>query len=211
MKPEKEINRIFEILSADNPEPKTELEFTNIYTLAVAVILSAQATDIGVNKATKLLFKKIHTPEQMVELGEERLKKYIKSIGLFNSKAKNIFLMSKALIENHSSEIPNDFDKLIRLPGIGRKTANVIMNCAFGEETIAVDTHVFRVSKRVGLASGATPDKVEKELSNIVPKKWKQHAHHWLILHGRYICKARRPECRECKISEFCDYYKEII
>ncbi len=209
MKTEKEINQIFEILAADNPLPKTELEFVNHYTLAVAVILSAQATDIGVNKATKALFQIVKTPGDMLQLGEEKLKGYVKSIGLFNSKAKNIILMSKMLVEKYNSEIPRKFEDLVSLPGIGRKTANVILNCAFGEPTIAVDTHVFRTANRIGLSGGKTPDKVEKDLLKKIPDKWKEHAHHWLILLGRYICKARKPECNKCPISGFCNYYKK--
>lgn len=210
MKDTKEINQIFAILAQDNPEPNTELKFVNHYTLVVAVILSAQSTDVGVNKATKSLFENVKTPKQMLELGEEGLKKYIKTIGLFNSKAKNIILMSQALVERHNSKVPKDFNALIQLPGIGRKTANVILNCAFGEPTIAVDTHVLRTSNRIGLSKGNTPEKVEQDLLRFIPEEWRYHAHHWLILHGRYICKARRPLCEVCKISQFCDYYINI-
>ena len=211
MRTEKDINQIFEILSAKNPEPKTELEFANNYTLAVAVILSAQATDVGVNKATKPLFKIVKTPEEMLSLGEKGLKEYVKSIGLYNTKAKNIILMSHALIEKHNSKIPENFDDLILLPGIGRKTANVILNCAFGKPTIAVDTHVFRTAQRIGLSKGKTPDKVEDDLVKKIPIKWKTHAHHWLILLGRYICKARKPDCQKCSITHLCKFYKKLM
>lgn len=211
MKSTKEINQIFKILAQENSNPTTELKFVNNYTLAVAVILSAQATDIGVNKATEILFKKITTAEDMVKLGEEGLKKYIKSIGLYNSKAKNIILMSKELIRNHNAIIPDNFSDLIKLPGIGRKTANVILNCAFGKPTMAVDTHVFRTAKRIGLSSATTPLKVEQDLVKSIPKPWAKNAHHWLILHGRYICKARRPLCEKCKLSKFCDYFNNTL
>lgn len=202
------INKIFSIFSKNNPNPQTELEFTNHFTLLVAVILSAQATDISVNKATKDLFKKYDTPEAMLELGEEGLKEYIKSIGLFNSKAKNVMLLCRQLIEEHNSEIPKDFDALIKLAGVGRKTANVFLNCGHGEKRMAVDTHVFRVSNRVGLANGKTPEKVEKDLMANIPDKWLKDAHHWLILHGRYVCKARKPLCDICQVRDYCEYYK---
>lgn len=200
------INAIFRRWSAANPEPKTELKYTNNFTLLVAVVLSAQATDVGVNKATKALFKVADTPEKMLALGEEGLKSYIKTIGLFNSKAKNIILLCQQLIEKHNSTVPNDFKALNALAGVGVKTANVIMNCAFGAPTIAVDTHVFRVSNRIGLANTTSPEKTEPELQKVIPTEWKQHAHHWLILHGRYICKARKPECYHCPISDLCEY-----
>lgn len=201
------IDEIFNIFSKNNPEPKTELEFVNDFTLAVAVILSAQATDVSVNKATKELFVKYDTPEKMLNLGEDGLKEYIKSIGLFNSKARNIILFCEQLIAKHNSKIPDDFASLTNLPGIGRKTANVILNCAFGHKTMAVDTHVFRVANRIGLANGKTPEKVEKQLLANIPDKWLGHAHHWLILHGRYICKARTPLCDICTINTHCKYY----
>lgn len=203
------INQIFTALSKDNPSPKTELDFTNNYTMLVAVVLSAQATDVGVNKATKPLFAKISTPEAMLQLGEDGLKTYIKSIGLFNSKAKNVILLSQQLVDKHNSEVPDSFDDLVQLPGVGRKTANVVLACAFGHPTIAVDTHVFRVSKRLGLANGNTPDKVEQELLTNIPDKWLPDAHHWLILHGRYTCKARKPECEKCIISQYCQDYNK--
>jgi endonuclease III len=200
------INAIFEIWSNANPHPKTELEYTNNYTLLVAVVLSAQATDIGVNKATRALFQVADTPEKMLALGETSLKNYIKTIGLFNSKAKNIIALSEKLIYNYAGEVPEDFEKLKSLPGVGVKTANVVLNCAFGWPTIAVDTHVFRVSNRIGFVKTKTPDETGALLLKVIPKKWQMHAHHWLILHGRYICKARKPECNRCNIVEFCEY-----
>ena len=201
-----QIDEIFKRLSANNPEPKTELEYTNTYTLLVAVVLSAQATDVGVNKATKALFAVVDTPEKMLELGEENLKKYIKTIGLYNSKAKNIIGLSQKLIEDYNSNVPRDRDALQTLTGVGRKTANVILNCAWGEPTIAVDTHVFRVSNRIGIVRAKNELETEKQLLKNIPKQWKQHAHHWLILHGRYICKARKPLCYQCNIADICEY-----
>ncbi|WP_341787482.1 endonuclease III [Rickettsia endosymbiont of Cantharis rufa] len=201
------VNKIFEIFRKHNTNPKTELIYKNDFTLLVAVILSAQATDISVNLATKSLFKIYDTPEKILELGEERLKKYIKSIGLFNSKAKNIIALCKILINDYQASVPNNFKDLIKLPGVGRKTANVVLNCLFGMPTMAVDTHVFRVSKRIGFAKGGAPEIVEKELLQIIDEKWLIHAHHWLILHGRYICKARKPDCNICPIKEYCEYY----
>jgi len=202
--------KIFCKLSESNPDPKTELEYTNPYQLIVAVVLSAQATDVSVNKATKSLFEIVTTPMQMLSIGEEGLISYIKSIGLYKAKAKNVIALSQMLIEEYHSEIPNKFDDLIKLPGVGRKTANVVLNCLFDEPTIAVDTHVFRVSKRLGLAKGNTPEKVEEEILGVVPDKYLRNAHHWLILHGRYVCKARKPECDKCEIAEYCDYYSEV-
>lgn len=204
-----DIDKIFEEFSQVVAEPRTELEYTNHYTLLVAVVLSAQSTDVGVNKATKALFEKISTPEEMLDMGEEDLKTYIKTIGLFNAKAKNIIALSEILVKNYNSQVPEKFEELIKLPGVGRKTANVILNCAFGYPTMAVDTHVFRVAKRLGLANSNTPEKVEQELLCNIPKKWLPYAHHWLILHGRYICKARKPECLSCPVSKYCNYYKE--
>lgn len=205
-----DIATIFDRWAAQNPSPETELDYVNIYTLLVAVVLSAQATDVGVNKATKSLFEVVDTPEKMVKLGEEKLKTYIKTIGLFNSKAKNVIALSEALIENHNSEVPEDRKALEALPGVGKKTAAVILNCAFGEPTIAVDTHVYRVSNRIGMVNTKTADETElkltKKLSKILPPEKLRHAHHWLILHGRYICKARKPECAACNISELCEY-----
>jgi len=200
------IRQIFERFQAADPEPKGELEYVNAYTLLVAVALSAQATDVGVNKATRPLFKVVTTPEQMVALGEEGLKTYIKTIGLFNTKAKNVIALSQKLIDEFGGEVPADRDKLVTLPGVGRKTANVVLNIAFGQPTMAVDTHIFRVSNRTGIAPGKTPEAVEKALEKNVPPEFMLHAHHWLILHGRYICKARKPRCPDCLIHEFCEF-----
>lgn len=204
------IEEFYSRLSAANPEPKSELEYVNAYTLLVAVVLSAQATDVGVNKATKDLFKKVTTPEQMVALGEARLKDHIKTIGLFNTKAKNVIKLSQMLIEQHGSEVPQDRAQLEALPGVGRKTANVVLNVYFGEPTIAVDTHIFRVSNRTGLAPGKDVVAVEKKLEKRTPDHWKLHAHHWLILHGRYICKARKPDCGNCPVIDLCTYKAKI-
>lgn len=203
------INKIFAIFQKQNPEPKTELEYKNNYTLLVAVVLSAQSTDIGVNKATKKLFAIADSPEKMLKIGEEKLKKYINTIGLYNTKAKNIIALSEILVEEYNSQVPEDLDALQSLPGVGRKTANVILNCAFGHPTIAVDTHVFRVSNRIGLAHETDPLKTEIALLKNIPKKWQQHAHHWLILQGRYICIARKPKCGVCPISSYCQFYKK--
>ncbi len=200
------VEKFFATLKAENPEPKGELEHINPYTLLVAVVLSAQATDAGVNKATGPLFKVADTPEKMVALGLEKLKDYIKTIGLFNTKAKNVIALSQKLIAEHGGKVPNDRAALIELPGVGRKTANVVMNIAFGEPTIAVDTHVFRVANRTGLAPGKNPLEVEHNLLKAVPKKYLRHAHHWLILHGRYICKARKPDCPACPVRAYCEY-----
>ena len=205
------IEKIFEILAKDNPEPKTELNYTNDFTLLVAVVLSAQATDIGVNKATDSLFKKANSPEKIYALGENGLKKYIKTIGLFNSKAKNVISLSKILIEKHNSKVPQNFDDLIALPGVGRKTANVFLNCFCGEETIAVDTHVFRVSNRTGIVKAKNELETELQLLKKIPKKYIKNAHHWLILQGRYTCKARKPSCNECKIVDFCKFKEKNI
>jgi endonuclease-3 len=188
------------------PEPKGELNYVNSYTLLVAVVLSAQATDIGVNKATGPLFKIVKTPEEMVALGDVKLRNYIKTIGLFNAKAKNTIGLSKLLIEKHNSEVPCDRDALEALPGVGRKTANVVLNMAFGEPTIAVDTHIFRIGNRTGLAPGKTPLAVEKKLQKATPKHYKLNAHHWLILHGRYVCKARKPDCVACVVNDLCRF-----
>jgi len=202
----KDIEPFFEILSADLPEPKTELDYKNPYTLVVAVALSAQATDVGVNKATKELFKKVDTPEKMVKLGEAKLRDQIKTIGLYRNKAKNVIALSKMLINEFNSEVPRTREELERLPGVGRKTANVVMNEAFGEATIAVDTHIFRVSNRTGLAPGKNVLEVEHELLKRVPKDYLQHAHHWILLHGRYVCKARKPDCPSCKVVDYCGF-----
>ena len=189
-----------------NPNPKGELNYVNSYTLLVAVVLSAQATDLSVNKATKNLFKIAKTPEQMLDLGEANLKNHIKTIGLYNSKAKNIINLSLMLKTKHRSIIPQDLETLQQLPGVGRKTANVVLNMAFGDPTIAVDTHVFRIANRTGLAEGKTPLEVENILNKITPNKFKHHAHHWLILHGRYVCKSRKPDCPNCVVREYCNF-----
>ncbi len=207
----KSINQIFEIWQKNNPQPKTELEFTNNFTLLVAVVLSAQSTDIGVNKATKNLFKIADNPQKMLDLGEEKLKKYISTIGLYNNKAKNIIILSEQLIKFHNSEVPNDFESLRNLAGVGQKTANVVLNCAFGRPTIAVDTHVFRVANRLGLVDEANPEKTEESLLKIIPKKFLFYAHHWMILHGRYTCIARKPNCKNCQIEKFCKFDKKIL
>jgi endonuclease III len=205
MKPEA-VEEFYRRLKTDRPEPRTELAFKNPYTLLVAVVLSAQATDTSVNKATEPLFKTVDTPEKMVELGEARLKRYIKTIGLFNTKAKNVIALSKLLIERHQSEVPRTREALEALPGVGRKTANVVLNVAFGARTIAVDTHIFRVSNRTGLAPGKTPLAVEEKLERVTPDAYVCDAHHWLILHGRYVCKARKPECWRCVVRELCAF-----
>ncbi|HNQ91979.1 MAG TPA: endonuclease III [Alphaproteobacteria bacterium] len=198
------IHKMFEIFQDFDPEPKGELKSVNTYTLLVAVILSAQATDVGVNKATEKLFQIVDTPEKMVKLGLEGLKEHIKTIGLYNSKAANVIDMSKLLISRHGGEVPATMEELTALPGVGRKTANVVLNIAFGHPTIAVDTHVFRVSNRTGLANGDTVEIVERKLEKAIPEDFKRHAHHWLILHGRYVCKARNPNCDNCIISSLC-------
>ena len=196
----------FDRLAAEIAIPKGELDYINPYTLLVAVVLSAQATDVGVNKATERLFKVVDTPDKMLALGEGPLKDYIKTIGLYNSKAKNIIELSRLLIERHGGEVPQDRDGLEKLPGVGRKTANVVLNVAFGQPTIAVDTHIFRVSNRTGLAPGKTPLAVELKLEKVVPDARKLYAHHWLILHGRYVCKARSPDCPACVVRDLCGY-----
>jgi endonuclease III len=205
MKPN-EIQVFFTRLRQSMPEPKTELEYDNVYHLLVAVVLSAQATDAGVNRATTPLFEKIKTPAQMVALGEKKLIGYIKTIGLFRMKAKNVIALSRLLIEKHGGEVPHSHEELTELPGVGRKTANVVMNVAFGEATIAVDTHIFRVGNRTGLAVGKTPLDVEMKLMEVVPERYRLHAHHWLILHGRYTCIARRPLCEKCIIADLCKW-----
>jgi endonuclease-3 len=201
-----EIAEVFARFARANPEPKGELEHTDPYTLLVAVVLSAQATDAGVNKATRALFKVADTPRKMVALGEARLIEYIKTIGLFRGKARNVIALSERLIAEHGGRVPRDREALEALPGVGRKTANVVMNVAFGEPTIAVDTHVFRVANRIGLTKAATPLETEQQLLAIVPPEYGVHAHHWLILHGRYLCKARKPECWRCLIADLCRF-----
>jgi endonuclease-3 len=205
LKPD-EIAEIFRRFAAASPEPKGELHYLNPFTLLVAVVLSAQATDEGVNKATKPLFAIADTPQKMVALGEDTVRDAIKTIGLFRGKAKNVILLSQQLIDLHDGEVPDDREALKALPGVGRKTANVVLNIAFGHPTIAVDTHLFRVGNRTGLAPGKTPLEVELKLLKVVPAAYGRHAHHWLILHGRYVCKARKPECWRCLISDICRF-----
>ena len=201
-----EIFEFFRRLAEANPDPQTELEYGNVFQLLVAVVLSAQSTDVGVNKATRALFREVKTPAQMAALGEEGLKQHIKTIGLFNAKAKNVIALSEILERDHGGQVPADRDALAELPGVGRKTANVVLNCAFGAETFAVDTHIFRVGNRTGLARGKTPLSVERQLEKKVPAPFRVGAHHWLILHGRYVCKARTPECWRCPVSDICRY-----
>ena len=208
---EQNINKIFKILKKENPSPTTELYYKDVFTLLVAVVLSAQSTDKGVNKVTEKLFKKADTPEKMHKLGISKIKNLIKNIGLFNSKAKNIFLLSKKLIEEFNSVVPDNRDELIKLPGVGRKTANVILNTYFNKPFIAVDTHLFRLGNRIGLAKGKNVLEVENNYLKIIPNWAMKDAHHWLILHGRYVCKARNPECNVCKIKEFCEFFKKEI
>ncbi len=200
------IPEFFARLKRAIPEPETELEYENLYHLLVAVVLSAQATDIGVNRATGPLFKIVKTPAEMVALGEKKLISHIKTIGLFRTKAKNVIALSKLLIERHGGEVPHTHEELQALPGVGRKTANVVMNVGFGEATIAVDTHIFRVGNRTGLAPGKNPLQVELKLLKRVPQEYRLHAHHWLILHGRYTCKARKPDCPACVVSDLCTF-----
>ncbi len=206
-----DIETFYERMQSANPEPVGELNYVNDYTLLVAVVLSAQATDVGVNRATKTLFKIVDTPEAMLKLGEKKLIKHIKTIGLYRNKAKNIIGLSKQLIDQHGGDIPADRDALVKLPGVGRKTANVVLNIAFGVPTIAVDTHIFRVSNRTGLAPGKDVVAVEKKLEKRTPDHFKQHAHHWLILHGRYVCKARKPDCPICTVADICQFNGKII
>ena len=205
-----DIKQIFSILRKDNPEPETELQYKNNYTLLVAVVLSAQSTDVGVNKATKKLFADIDNPKAMLTLGEVGLKQYIKTIGLYNNKAKNIIALSKVLIDKYDGKVPEDLNSLQSLPGVGRKTANVVLNCAFGHNTIAVDTHVFRVSNRIGLVKADNVIQTElqliKKVLKVLPEIWQKHVHHWLILHGRYICTARKPKCSICHIRQYCQF-----
>ena len=206
-----DIQDFYSRLEAAMPEPRGELHYVNPYTLLVAVALSAQATDVGVNKATIPLFKKVKTPQQMVALGEAKLKDHIKTIGLFNTKAKNVIKLSEQLLRDHNGEVPNDQKALEALPGVGRKTANVVRNIAFGAPTIAVDTHIYRVSNRTGLAPGKTVLAVEKKLDKVTPDAFKLHAHHWLILHGRYTCKARKPVCEDCIVIDLCRFKGKTV
>ncbi len=205
------VAEFFRRLAAANPAPATELRYDNAYTLLVAVILSAQATDVGVNKATETLFKIADTPQKMLALGEEGLIEHIRTIGLYRNKAKNVIALSRQLIEQHGGAVPCERAALEGLPGVGRKTANVVLNTAFGEPTIAVDTHIFRLSNRTGLAPGKNVVEVEKKLLKRVPPQYRQHAHHWLILHGRYVCKARKPDCPRCIVAEQCQYKAKTI
>ena len=201
-----EVFEFYRRLAEDNPAPETELQFVNPYTLLVAVALSAQATDVGVNKATRKLFAEVQTPQAMLELGEKGLKQHIKTIGLFNTKARNVIAAARVLVDEFGGEVPQERGKLEQLPGVGRKTANVVLNVAFGQPTIAVDTHIFRVGNRTGLAPGKNPLEVELRLEKNTPEPFITHAHHWLILHGRYICKARTPECWRCPVADLCAY-----
>ncbi|KQU64006.1 endonuclease III [Aminobacter sp. DSM 101952] len=199
-----EVREIFRRFSVQRPEPKGELEHVNAFTLLVAVVLSAQATDAGVNKATRALFAIADTPQKMLALGEEAVGQHVRTIGLWRNKAKNVIALSQALIRDHGGEVPDDRDQLVELPGVGRKTANVVLNMAFGRHTMAVDTHILRIGNRIGLAPGKTPDQVEAMLVKIIPDEFMRHAHHWLILHGRYVCKARKPDCWRCVIADIC-------
>lgn len=201
-----DVAAFFDRLAAALPEPRGELEYSNPYTLLVAVVLSAQATDVGVNKATRGLFAEADTPAKMLALGEEGVKRHIRTIGLFNTKAKNVIKLSQILLAEHGGEVPRERAVLEKLPGVGRKTANVVLNIAFGQPTIAVDTHIFRVGNRTGLAPGKTPLEVERKLEKAVPPNRRLHAHHWLILHGRYVCKARKPDCPACIVADLCGY-----
>ena len=198
-------------LAEDNPSPETELAYGNTYQLLVAVVMSAQSTDVGVNKATRLLFEEVKTPAQMMALGEDGLKAHIKTIGLFNAKAKNVIALSEILVRDFDGEVPADRDVLETLPGVGRKTANVVMNTAFGAETFAVDTHIFRVGNRTGIAPGRDELAVERAIEDNVPAEFQLHAHHWLILHGRYICQARKPLCHQCGVASVCDYRPKTL
>lgn len=205
------IETFFSRLKAAAPEPKGELNYSNVYTLLVAVVLSAQATDVGVNKSTKALFEKVDNPADMIKLGEAKLKQHIRTIGLFNTKAKNVMALSRRLLEAFDGKVPETREELETLPGVGRKTANVVCNIAFGQPTIAVDTHLFRLGNRTGIAPGKTVLEVEEKLEKRVPKPYLQHAHHWLILHGRYVCKARKPDCPACIVNDLCDFKGKSI
>ena len=210
-KPKVDAESFFRRLAAANPDPRGELEYINPYTLLVAVVLSAQATDASVNKATEPLFKIADTPQKMLRLGEARLKEYIRTIGLYNTKAKNILKLSELLVRDHDGRVPQEREALQALPGVGRKTANVVLNVAFGQPTMAVDTHIFRLCNRTGLAPGKTPDAVEQMLMKRVPEPYRLNAHHWLILHGRYVCKARKPDCTVCVVRDLCTYKAKTI
>ena len=204
--PAGDVDRFFQLLSSLNPDPRGELDYVNEFTLLVAVVLSAQATDAGVNKATGPLFRIADTPEKMAALGEEALRGHIRTIGLYRNKAKNVIALSEMLLSDFGGRVPDNRDDLMKLPGVGRKTANVVLNIAFGQPTMAVDTHIFRIGNRTGMAPGKTPEDVEKKLVRRIPGKWLQHAHHWLILHGRYVCKARKPDCPDCAVRDLCRF-----
>lgn len=204
--PLNDVDEFFARLSAADPEPKGELDYVNEFTLLVAVVLSAQATDVGVNRATKSLFKIADTPKKMLALGEAKVRDHIKTIGLYRNKAKNVISLCEMLIADFASEVPETRDDLIKLPGVGRKTANVVLNIAFGQPTMAVDTHIFRIGNRTGMAPGKTVEHVEDKLVKRIPAKWMVHGHHWLILHGRYVCKARKPECPDCTVADLCRF-----
>lgn len=200
------VEEIFRIFQQRDPSPRSELDYENLYTLLVAVVLSAQATDKSVNQATKILFSKASTPEAMVALGLENIREIIKTVGLYNTKAQNVFKLSQQLLQNHGGQVPSQRDALENLPGVGRKTANVVLNLGFGKPTIAIDTHIFRVSHRLGLSQASTPLGVEKDLEALIPPHYKKQAHYWLVLHGRYICKARKPQCSQCPLVALCPY-----
>ena len=204
--PAGDVDRFFQLLSSLDPAPRGELDYVNEFTLLVAVVLSAQATDAGVNKATGPLFGIADTPEKMVELGEDALRGHIRTIGLYRNKAKNVIALSEMLLSDFGGRVPGNREDLMKLPGVGRKTANVVLNIAFGQPTMAVDTHIFRIGNRTGMAPGKTPEDVEKKLVRRIPRKWLQHAHHWLILHGRYVCKARKPDCPDCAVRDLCRF-----
>jgi endonuclease-3 len=206
-----DVEEFYSRLQAQNPEPKGELDWVNPFTLLVAVVLSAQATDVGVNKATGPLFKVADTPEKMAALGEAKIRDFVKTIGLYRTKAANVYKLCNILIEQHGSVVPNDQEALEALPGVGRKTANVVRNIAFGEPTIAVDTHIFRIGNRTGIAPGKTPLAVEKKLLKATPAAYLRHAHHWLILHGRYVCKARKPDCAVCVVADLCRFKGKTV
>ena len=205
------VKKFYTLLQSSNPKPETELKYKTIYHLLIAVVLSAQATDKSVNKATQTLFKKIKKPEDAIKMGEVKIRQYIKTIGLYKNKAKNVYQLSKKLIKEHNGIVPKNRELLESLPGVGRKTANVVLNVAFAIPTIAVDTHIFRVSNRTGIAKGKNPLEVEKKLLEVTPTEFKMYAHHWLIMHGRYTCKARKPDCVKCIVSNLCEYEKKEI